>query len=59
MGIPTSQFLAPPLVSSSVYFLKQQIYQHQKSSFSKIDASKKGTVHKRYRRPTIDLRFSP
>jgi hypothetical protein len=33
--------------------------QHQKSSFSKSDASKKETVHKRRRRPIIDLRFSP
>jgi hypothetical protein len=33
--------------------------QHQKSSFFKSNASKKGTVHKRHRRPIIDLRFSP
>jgi hypothetical protein len=33
--------------------------QHQKSSFSKSDASNKGTVHKHRRRPIIDLRFSP
>jgi hypothetical protein len=33
--------------------------QHQKSSFSKSDAFKKGIVHKRCRRPIIDLRFSP
>jgi hypothetical protein len=33
--------------------------QHQKSNFSKSDASKKGTVHKRRRRPIMDLRFLP
>jgi hypothetical protein len=33
--------------------------QHQKSNLSKRDASKKGTVHKRRRRPIMDLRFSP
>jgi hypothetical protein len=33
--------------------------QHQKISFSISDASKKGTVHKHYRRPIIDLRYSP
>jgi hypothetical protein len=33
--------------------------QHQKSSFSESNTSKKGTVHKRCRRPIIDLRFSP
>jgi hypothetical protein len=33
--------------------------QHQKSSFSKSDASKKETVHKHHRRPIIYLRFSP
>jgi hypothetical protein len=32
--------------------------QHQKSSFSKSDVSKKGTVHKRRRRPLMDLRIS-
>jgi hypothetical protein len=32
---------------------------HQKISFSISDASKKETVHKCYRRPIIDLRFSP
>jgi hypothetical protein len=33
--------------------------QHQKFNFSKSDASKKETVHKRRRRPIIDLGFSP
>jgi hypothetical protein len=33
--------------------------QHQKSSFSKSNASKKGTVHKHRRRLIIDFRFSP
>jgi hypothetical protein len=33
--------------------------QHQKSSSSKSDASKKETVHTLCRRPVIDLRFSP
>jgi hypothetical protein len=33
--------------------------QHQKISFSIRDASKKETVHKRCRRPIIDLRYSP
>jgi hypothetical protein len=33
--------------------------QHQKISFSISDASKKETVHKRCRRPIIDLRYSP
>jgi hypothetical protein len=33
--------------------------QHQKISFSISDVSKKETVHKRCRRPIIDLRFSP
>jgi hypothetical protein len=33
--------------------------QHQKISFSISDASKKGIVHKHYRRPIIDLRYSP
>jgi hypothetical protein len=32
--------------------------QHKKSSFSKSDASKKETVHKRCCRPIIDLSFS-
>jgi hypothetical protein len=32
--------------------------QHQKSSFSINDASKKRTKHKHHRRPIIDLRFS-
>jgi hypothetical protein len=32
--------------------------QHQKSNIFKSDASKKETVHKRCRRPIIDLRFS-
>jgi hypothetical protein len=33
--------------------------QHQKINFSIMDASKKETMHKRCRRPIIDLRFSP
>jgi hypothetical protein len=33
--------------------------QHQKTNFSISDASKKKTVHKRCRRPIIDLRYSP
>jgi hypothetical protein len=33
--------------------------QHQKASFSKSEASKKGIVHKLRRCPIIDLRFSP
>jgi hypothetical protein len=33
--------------------------QQQKSKFSKSDAFKKETVHKRHRRPIIDHRFSP
>jgi hypothetical protein len=33
--------------------------QHLSSRLSKSDASKKGTVHKRHRRPIKDLGFSP
>jgi hypothetical protein len=33
--------------------------QHQKSNISKSDASNKKIVHKRHRRPIIDLRFLP
>jgi hypothetical protein len=33
--------------------------QHQKNRLSISDTSKKETVHKRYRRPIIDLRYSP
>jgi hypothetical protein len=33
--------------------------QHYKFSFSKSDTSKKEIVHKSYRRPIIDHRFSP
>jgi hypothetical protein len=33
--------------------------QHQKSSFSKSDTSKKEMVHKHHHRPVINLRFSP
>jgi hypothetical protein len=33
--------------------------QHQKSTFSKSDASKKETMHKHRRRPIMDLRISP
>jgi hypothetical protein len=36
-----------------------QPIQHQKSSFSKSDASKKEMVHKHHHRPIKDLRFSP
>jgi hypothetical protein len=33
--------------------------EHQKSSFSNSDSSKKEMVHKHHHRPVINLRFSP